>query len=98
MKQSITDLAELVGLVELTRDTALFRGSNAFGLETYNGKRSHAIEIYFELIRTMGVDVTAILTHRFRLDRYAEALLACRHQGKSRAVKVLFEYKEPDVA
>ena len=35
-----------------------------------------------------------ILTHRFQLDRYAEALLACRHQGKSRAVKVLFEYPE----
>jgi threonine dehydrogenase-like Zn-dependent dehydrogenase len=69
-------------------------GSNAFGLETYNGKRSHAIEIYFELIKARGVDVTAILTHRFRLDRYAEALLACRHQGKSRAVNVLFEYPE----
>jgi threonine dehydrogenase-like Zn-dependent dehydrogenase len=69
-------------------------GSNAFGLETYNGKRRLAIEIYFELIKTRGVDVTAILTHRFLLDRYAEALLACRHQGKSRAVKVLFEYPE----
>jgi threonine dehydrogenase-like Zn-dependent dehydrogenase len=69
-------------------------GSNAFGFETCNGKRSHAIEIYFELIKTRGVDVTAILTHRFLLDRYAEALLACRHQGKSRAVKVLFEYPE----
>jgi threonine dehydrogenase-like Zn-dependent dehydrogenase len=69
-------------------------GSNAFGFETYNGKRRHAIEIYFELIKTRGVDVTAVLTHRFRLDQYAEAILACRHQGKSRAVKVLFEYPE----
>ncbi len=67
-------------------------GSNAFGFETCNGKRSHAMEIYLDLIRTRGVDVTPVLTHRFRLDQYAEALLACRHQGKSRAVKVLFDY------
>ena len=69
-------------------------GSNAFGFETYNGRRCHAIEIYFELIKTKGVDVTSILTHRFRLEQYAEALLACRHQEKSRAVKVLFDYKK----
>jgi threonine dehydrogenase-like Zn-dependent dehydrogenase len=67
-------------------------GSNAFGFETFGGKRSHAIQIYLDLIREKGVDVTPILTHRFRLDQYAEALLACRHQGKSGAVKVLFEY------
>jgi threonine dehydrogenase-like Zn-dependent dehydrogenase len=69
-------------------------GSNAFGLETYRGGRRHAMEIYFEMIRTRGVDVTPILTHRFPLDQYAEALLACRHQGKSRAVKVLFDYEQ----
>ncbi len=67
-------------------------GSNAFGMETHEGRRSHSMEIYFDMIKTKGVDVTAILTHRFRLDQYAEALLACRHQGRSRAVKVLFEY------
>lgn len=52
------------------------------------------MEIYFDMIQTRGVDVTAILTHRFRLGQYAEALLACRHQGRSRAVKVLFEYQD----
>jgi threonine dehydrogenase-like Zn-dependent dehydrogenase len=67
-------------------------GSNAFGVETHRGTRRHAMEIYFDLIKTMGVDVTDVLTHRFRLDQYAEALLACRHQGRSGAVKVLFEY------
>jgi len=69
-------------------------GSNAFGFETYEGRRSHAIEIYFDMIKTKGVDVTPILTHRFRLEQYADALLACRHQGKSGAVKVLFEYPD----
>jgi threonine dehydrogenase-like Zn-dependent dehydrogenase len=69
-------------------------GSNAFGQETYDGKRKHAMEIYFDLIRERDMDVTRILTHRFRLEQYVEALLACREQGKSRAVKVLFEYPD----
>lgn len=67
-------------------------GSNAFGRETYDGKRRHAMEIYFDLIRQRGMDVTLILTHRFRQEQYAEALLACREQGRSRAINVLFEY------
>jgi len=67
-------------------------GSNAFGQETYGGERKHAMEIYFDLIREKQIDVTPILTHRFRLGQYVEAFLACREQGKSRAVKALFEY------
>ena len=67
-------------------------GSNAFGYEDYNGARRHAMEIYFDLVKAKGIDVTPILTHRFPLERYADAFLACWDQGKSNAVKVLFEY------
>ncbi len=67
-------------------------GSNAFGLETYEGRRKHAMEIYFDMIRDRGMDITPILTHRFSQEQYAEAFLACRKQGRHRAVKVLLEY------
>ena len=67
-------------------------GSNAFGCETWAGERKHAFEFYFDLICTRGLDVTPVLTHRFRQEQYADAFLACRRQGKSGAVKVLFEY------
>jgi threonine dehydrogenase-like Zn-dependent dehydrogenase len=67
-------------------------GSNAFGVEELNGRRMHAMEWYFELIRTQGIDVTPILTHRFGLADYARAFGACYDQGGSRAVKVLFDY------
>jgi threonine dehydrogenase-like Zn-dependent dehydrogenase len=46
---------------------------------------------YFELIRTRRIDVTPIITHRFALDEYRDAFLACRDQGASGAVKVLFD-------
>ena len=67
-------------------------GSNAFGLENHNGQRIHAMQIYFDLIQTKGMDVTPVLTHRFFQDQYVDAFLACRQQGRYRAVKVLFEY------
>jgi threonine dehydrogenase-like Zn-dependent dehydrogenase len=67
-------------------------GSNAFGCETWAGQRKHAFEFYFDLVAERGLDVTPILTHWFRPEQYAEAFLACRQQGKSGAVKVLFEY------
>jgi len=67
-------------------------GSNAFAMETWQGRRQHAMEWYFELARAGAVDVTAILTHRFALEDYREAFLSCRRQGRSGAVKVLFEF------
>jgi threonine dehydrogenase-like Zn-dependent dehydrogenase len=67
-------------------------GSNAFATEEWEGRRQHAMEWYFEFVRAGTVDVTAILSHRFALEDYREAFLACYDQGRSGAVKVLFEY------
>ena len=48
-------------------------GSNAFGVEEWNGVRKHAMEHYFDLIRSKQIDVTPIITHRFPLEEYKEA-------------------------
>jgi threonine dehydrogenase-like Zn-dependent dehydrogenase len=66
-------------------------GSNAFAVEAWDGRRQHAMEWYFEFVRAGKIDATAILTHRFALDDYREAFLSCYDQGRSGAVKVLFE-------
>jgi threonine dehydrogenase-like Zn-dependent dehydrogenase len=67
-------------------------GSNAFGIETFEGRRLHAMQIYFELA-ARGMDVTPLLTHRFALDDYKRAFLTLRDKGKTRAVKALFAYE-----
>jgi threonine dehydrogenase-like Zn-dependent dehydrogenase len=67
-------------------------GSNAFAIEELDGRRQHAMQWYFELIRTRGVDVTPIITHRFRLADYKRAFLTCHDQGATGAVKVLFDH------
>ena len=73
-------------------------GSNAFGVEEFEGRRAHAMEIYLELVRSGRIDVTPILTHRFPLDAYRDAFLACGDQATSGAVKVLFTYDRDERA
>jgi threonine dehydrogenase-like Zn-dependent dehydrogenase len=67
-------------------------GSNAFGVEDFEGQRRHAMAIYLDLVASRRIDVTPILTHRFTLEEYRDAFLACGEQGRSGAVKVLFAY------
>lgn len=68
-------------------------GSNAFGVEEWNGVRKHAMEHYLDLVRAKRVDVTPILTHRFVLDDYREAFRTTHNQGETGAVKVLFDFR-----
>ena len=65
-------------------------GSNGFGIESFQGERKHAMEWYFDFIVNRGLDVTAIITHHFALEDYRDAFMTCYDQGKSSAVKVLF--------
>jgi threonine dehydrogenase-like Zn-dependent dehydrogenase len=66
-------------------------GSNAFAIEEWQGRRQHAMAWYLEFVRDGKLDVTPIITHRFALDDYADAFMACYRQGESGAVKVLFD-------
>ncbi len=68
-------------------------GSNAFGVEEWNGVRKHAMEHYFDLIRSHRIDVTPILTHRFALADFKEAFRTAHAQGETGAVKVLFDFR-----
>jgi threonine dehydrogenase-like Zn-dependent dehydrogenase len=66
-------------------------GSNAFAVEDFEGGRMHAMQVYFELVRR-GLDLSSLITHRYRLDQYADAFLAMHDHGRSRAVKCVFVF------
>lgn len=68
-------------------------GSNAFGIEEVDGVRQHALAHYLDMARTGRVDVSAMLTHTFRLDEWREAFAAVADQGQSRAIKVAFDLR-----
>jgi threonine dehydrogenase-like Zn-dependent dehydrogenase len=66
-------------------------GSNGFGIEEFEGQRKHAMEWYFDFIERRGLDVTPIITHHYAMRDYRDAFMTCYDQGKSGAVKVLFD-------
>ncbi len=66
-------------------------GSNAFGVEEVDGVRQHAIRHYLDLVQAGRVDLTGMLTHRFPLDHWHDALRVLSTQEDSGAVKVAFE-------
>src|SRR5580658_5283034 len=65
-------------------------GSNAFGMEDFEGRRLHAIALYLELVREGRLDITPMLTHRFGLQEWWPALKALARQDQSGALKVAF--------
>jgi threonine dehydrogenase-like Zn-dependent dehydrogenase len=70
-------------------------GSNAFGIEDFEGERLHAFEVYFRLLVQGRLKLPPLVTHRFRLEQYQEALLVSYDKDKHQAVKVVFDYSLP---
>lgn len=67
-------------------------GSNAFAVEEFEGRRQHAMKIYFELVRR-GLDLSSLITHRFALTDYRRAFLSLHDHGRSRAIKAAFVFE-----
>jgi threonine dehydrogenase-like Zn-dependent dehydrogenase len=67
-------------------------GSNAFSVEDFEGIKAHAYGHYFRLLQEGRVDPSTIVTHRFPLSRYRDALVTARGKKKPRAIKVVFDY------
>ncbi|MDB4935237.1 MAG: hypothetical protein JWP87_2209 [Labilithrix sp.] len=67
-------------------------GATGYGLETFEGRRAHAIEHYLELSASRRIDPEGVLSHRFPLGDFKEAFLAARSKGGCPAVKVAFDF------
>jgi threonine dehydrogenase-like Zn-dependent dehydrogenase len=64
-------------------------GSFASSTELHQGRRIRTYQLALELLR-QGLDLSPLLTHRFRLSDYKKALETLFHKGKTRAVKAAF--------
>jgi threonine dehydrogenase-like Zn-dependent dehydrogenase len=65
-------------------------GSNAFGIEEVGGVAKHAMAHYFDFVAG-GFDLTPVITHRFPLERWDEAVLTAKNARRTGAVKVLLD-------
>ncbi|WP_334143599.1 zinc-dependent alcohol dehydrogenase [Rhabdothermincola sp.] len=68
-------------------------GSNAFGVEELEGRRQHAIAHYLNLVEAGRIDLSGMLTHRFRLDQWRDAFRTLIDQGSTGAIKVAFDFR-----
>ena len=57
------------------------------------GRRQHAFEHYFDLVRDGRIDLTGMLTHSFRLDQWRDAFTTIVDQGDTGAIKVAFDFR-----
>ena len=67
-------------------------GSNAFGVENFEGQRRHCFDIYFQLLTHGRLNIPSLITHRYPLEQYREALLTSYDKGKYQAIKIVFDY------
>jgi threonine dehydrogenase-like Zn-dependent dehydrogenase len=65
-------------------------GSNAFAMEEFEGVRKHAIEHYLSLVQAGRIDLTGMVTHRYPLEDWWDALKALSRPADSGVVKAAF--------
>jgi threonine dehydrogenase-like Zn-dependent dehydrogenase len=65
-------------------------GSNGFGIEEVGGTAKDSMQHYFDFVAD-GLDFTPVITHRFSLERWDQALLALKDSRRTGADKVLLE-------
>jgi threonine dehydrogenase-like Zn-dependent dehydrogenase len=68
-------------------------GSNAFGVENFQGEALHAMEICLRLVAQKRLDPARLITHRFPLEQYQKAFVVGREKEKHRTVKAVFDFE-----
>jgi len=67
------------------------KGSFACSTEEYRGERRRTYDVAIDLLSAGKADLAPLVTHRFPLDHYREALATAAGKGKTKAIKVVFE-------
>ena len=69
------------------------RGTVGYGKEEWRGKRLHTFELVLERLASgEAPDVSKLVTHRYTLPQYKEAIIANVERGKYRSVKTIFTF------
>jgi 2-desacetyl-2-hydroxyethyl bacteriochlorophyllide A dehydrogenase len=69
---------------------SLGHGSETWPVDTYERRSTFAIAA--EMIEQGQINAEKLITHRFALNNYREALSTARNKSHSRAIKVVFDY------
>ena len=61
-------------------------------IEELQGVRLHAFGHYLRLVEEGRLDVSSLITHRFRLEQFREAFLVMHTKARHNAVKAVFDF------
>jgi threonine dehydrogenase-like Zn-dependent dehydrogenase len=68
-------------------------GSICYGNEHYQGRSLTTFQAALELVRDRKVDLKPLVTHKFTLQEFQEAIRVAADKGKEKAIKVAFSYQ-----
>jgi L-iditol 2-dehydrogenase len=69
------------------------RGTVGYGKEEWRGRSMHTFELVLERLASgEAPDVSNLVTHRYSLSQYKEAIIANVERGKYRSVKTIFTF------
>ncbi len=87
-----TSQIALVDTAPLWFDELTVLGANGRAFEEYNGRRLHTYEIVFDFVRSGRLNLKGLVTHRFKVQEYREALRVLTRRGQSGAIKAVFQH------
>jgi L-iditol 2-dehydrogenase len=68
------------------------RGAYAVATEDHEGRRMRTYEVGLELMAQEKLDLSPLLTHKYRLREYRQAFRTLADRGQSRALKAVFVF------
>ena len=73
-------------------------GSNSHASSEWQGRRQNDFQWVIDWVRAGKLRIDGLITHRFPLERYREAIHAATHKRQSRAIKVVFDLRAPPLS
>jgi threonine dehydrogenase-like Zn-dependent dehydrogenase len=70
------------------------QGSVWCGTETFQGRRMRTFQLALDWLAEGRIDLAPLLTHRFRLEDYAQAFLALTRKGHHHIIKAVFAFDQ----
>jgi threonine dehydrogenase-like Zn-dependent dehydrogenase len=68
-------------------------GSLILGKEEYDNKIVDTYELAFSILDSGTIDANDLITHKFHLNDYKQAIKTLQNKGKSKGMKVVFDYR-----
>lgn len=88
-----TDFAPTVEWVPFWFREIQLVGSICYGLEEWNGRAMTTFEVALELVKEKKVDLVPLVTHRFPIQRFEEAIRLAASKGTEGVIKVAFTHE-----